>query len=147
MNAEMDLKVHQLVRGILLGQKDKLLQANSFWVCSGCKTCKQRCPNGIDSGTLMDYLRNVAIAEKGAPKEHASVAAFHESFLKSIESHGRVFELGMIIKYKFKTGDFTKDMNLGLEMFKRGKLAFLPSKIHHIGHMQSIFQKGKEGKR
>lgn len=147
MNAEMDVKTHRVVRGLLLGQKDKLLQSNSIWVCSGCKTCKQRCPNGIDSGALMDYLRKVRIAEMGAPTEHTNVAAFHDSFLDSVASHGRVYELGMIMKYKFKTGEFTKDMNLGMEMFKRGKLALLPSKISNIGHIHSIFRKGKEGKR
>lgn len=141
----MDMKTHQVIRAVLLGQKDELLAANSFWVCSGCKICKQRCPNQIDSGAVMDYLRQLNAKEKtGLVAEHSDVPAFHDSFLGSVRNNGRVYELGMIAAYKNKTKSFARDMQLGIDMFLRGKLALLPSRIRNLDQIRAIFRKAKE---
>ncbi|MDD2420571.1 MAG: 4Fe-4S dicluster domain-containing protein [Heliobacteriaceae bacterium] len=145
MRFAMDVKTHQVMRLIMLGKKDTLLVANSFWVCSGCKTCKQRCPNQIDGSAVMDFLRQLCCRERvdlAAPQ--AGITTFHNSFLSSIRNNGRVFELGMIAAYKYKTKNYMQDFELGLEMVKRGKIAFWPKRIRRLKQVKAIFVKAKE---
>jgi heterodisulfide reductase subunit C/quinone-modifying oxidoreductase subunit QmoC len=57
------------------------------------------------------------------------VQAFHEAFMKAIRTHGRVHEIEMIARYKLKTGTFLEDMQLGREMFTRGRIRLIPERI------------------
>jgi hypothetical protein len=47
--------------------------------------------------------------------------------VKNIKQFGRLYELGLIMVMKLKSGEYTKDMKLGLEMVKKGKLKLMPS--------------------
>ena len=55
--------------------------------------------------------------------------AFHEEFMKAIRTHGRVHEIEMIARYKIKTGTFFEDMELGRELFARGRIRLIPERI------------------
>ncbi|WP_238455619.1 4Fe-4S dicluster domain-containing protein [Desulfolucanica intricata] len=142
-NFAMDLKTNEIVRLIQLGDRERLLSSNSYWVCTSCKTCKNRCPNDIDSSAIMDTLKAIAIQE-GRVKPDNRVNAFHSSFLATVKLLGRTHELGMIGLYKHKTKTYTDDMEMGLEMFKRGKMKILPEKIRGTKQIKKIFEIAKE---
>jgi hypothetical protein len=91
----------------------------------------------------MDRLRQMCIREDREPKER-QIPQFHEAFLKSFRKRGRVFELGMIGHYKMKTREYTKDMKLGWEMFKRGKLRLFPHRIKGRKEVKEIFRRAEE---
>ena len=136
----MDLKPNQIMQMVLLGMKERALSCKTIWICASCYTCSTRCPNDIDIAKVMDWLRQTAAAE-GKPAAEREVPLFHRAFLDSIRTHGRVYELGMMVQYKTKTGKFFDDIKLGWKMFIKGKLKLLPSRIRKRSEVAQLFQK------
>lgn len=135
-----DFKPMQVVRMCCYGQEEELLGSRSIWICASCETCTTRCPNGIDIARLMDVLRSRALQGRKKAAE-PRVPAFHRAFLNSIRLNGRVHELGMIAEFKLRTRDFLGDAGLGLQMLRRGKLAFLPDRIRGAREVRKLFRK------
>lgn len=134
-----DLKPMQVVRMCCYGLSEPLVSYRTIWLCASCETCTTRCPNGIDIARLMDVLRQLSLASGGKAPE-PKVKAFHKAFLKSVRSHGRVFEVGMIARYKLSSGDLLSDMGLGLTMLRQGKLRFLPDTIKGKKEIRNMFR-------
>jgi hypothetical protein len=82
---------------------------------------------------------------EGVEIEQKNVPLLHSAFLSSVRRFGRVYELGMTLSYKLATRNFFDDIKLGLDMFKKGKLKLLPSKILAGGSVRSIFEKAEKG--
>ena len=135
----MDYKPNQIMQMIPLGMKERVLSCKTIWVCASCYTCSTRCPNDIDIAGVMDWLRQNALREGVVPGER-EVPLFHAAFLDSIRSHGRVHELGMMARYKMKTGKFFDDFKLGWKMFTRGKLKLFPSGVRKKREITELFR-------
>ena len=60
----MDKTVNQLIHHIQLGQKRKVLDSNTHWVCASCLTCSVRCPREIDVAALMEAVREYQLREE-----------------------------------------------------------------------------------
>lgn len=138
----MDFKPNQVMQMVSLGMKERLLNCRTIWVCASCYTCSTRCPNDIDIAGVMDRLRQTALREGVKPAEK-EIPAFHQSFLESIRSHGRVHELGLMARYKLKTGRFLDDFKLGWKMFTKGKLRLFPAGIKKKGEIKKFFKESK----
>ena len=76
----MDLYPDEVVRLVLLGQRERVLSCKTIWVCTGCETCTSRCPNGVKIAELMDRLKEMAIQEK-VSLPHPQVITLHQAFL------------------------------------------------------------------
>ncbi len=126
MAAEMDLTPTQIIHAVRLGQRDLVLKSRAIWLCISCETCTTRCPQGVDIAKVMDAARIVARRE-GVPAAVPLVATFHREAMRSIERHGRLYELGLIASLKLKCGGLTKDGKLGLDLVRKGKIKFLPA--------------------
>ena len=63
-SSRMDTTVNQLIHFIQMGQKDKVLEANTQWVCASCLTCSIRCPREIDVAALMEAVREYILREE-----------------------------------------------------------------------------------
>lgn len=133
----MDYPPAQLLKMIQLGMKDELLNSSAIWLCVGCETCGTRCPNGIAVAPVMDILKRMALAEGHVPAERKSLA-FHRSFVDSIRFLGRVHEITMLAEYKLRSLDLLSDLGLGLQMFKRNKLALLPKRVKQQAQVRDI---------
>jgi heterodisulfide reductase subunit C len=133
---------NQVIRMIYFGLKDKLLKSSAIWLCSGCETCGVRCPNGIRISEVMDALR-VMSAQAGLTAEKQT-ETFHRLFLNDVKGRGRVHETMLMAKYKLKTGQLFSDMDLGLALFKRGKLPLLPHSIKGKNHVREIFDRAEK---
>jgi len=138
----MDFKPNQIMQMVSLGMKERVLTSKTIWVCASCYTCSTRCPNDIDIAGVMDWLRQCALKE-GFPFGEKEVPLFHASFLDSIRAHGRVHELGMMARYKMKSGKFFDDLKLGWKMFTRGKLRIFPSKVKNRREIAELFSRGE----
>lgn len=138
--SEMDLMPHQMVRHAVLGHKDKLLNSKSLWLCLSCHTCGARCPNGIDVPALIDPIRHEVIKRKGKVSD-PNVPIFHKTFLQTIKTFGRVHELFLVGLYKVRTKTFTNDMELGMKMFKKGKMHIMPHFSHNLSEVKDVFKK------
>ena len=139
----MDYKPNQIMQMIALGMKDRVLSSKTIWVCASCYTCSTRCPNDIDIAGVMDWLRQSALREGVVPAEK-EVPLFHAALLDSIRSHGRVYELGMMARYKMKTGRLLDDMKLGWKMFRKGKLKLFPSGVKRKKEVTELFREVKK---
>ena len=60
---KMDKSVNQLIHLIQLGQKERVLNANTQWICASCFTCTVRCPRDIDVAALMEAVREISLRE------------------------------------------------------------------------------------
>jgi heterodisulfide reductase subunit C len=122
----MDLTPTQIIHAARLGMEDAVLNSKTIWLCASCHTCTTRCPQDVDIARVMDAARILA-ARKGVKPSVKSVPRFFYTAVKNIKQFGRLYELGLIMVMKLKSGEYTKDMKLGLEMVKKGKLKLMPS--------------------
>lgn len=122
----MDLTPPQLLRAIRLGLDEEALASRTIWLCSSCQTCTTRCPQGIDIARVMDAVRGVSL-EEGRPAALRRVRAFYKTALSNMRLFGRMYEAGLMGVLKLRTGEFKKDLGLGMAMIRRRKLRFFPS--------------------
>jgi heterodisulfide reductase subunit C len=140
--AHMEYNPNKVIKMIQYGQKEKVLNSSTIWLCLSCETCITRCPNKVDIARMMDVLRQMAI-EEGIGAQEKNVLRFHEAFLASIKSGGRINELMMTIHYKLKSGDLFADAAMAPGMFLKGKLAILPPRTKDLKSVKDIFEKTK----
>jgi len=121
----MDYSPAQLMHAIRLGLDDIVLGSRTIWLCASCETCTTRCPQDVEVAKVMDATKIIAV-RRGARPALPRVFAFHRATLHNIRSHGRMYELGLILGLKMRTREFLKDAGLGIGMLRRGKLKLLP---------------------
>lgn len=130
----MDYYPNQIIRMVQRDLKEKVLQSRTIWVCASCETCATRCPNGIEIVHLMDMLRKESL-QQGFKSPVNNIPTFHRTFMKEIRKKGRVNEVGLLLNYELKTGDFLsikkirEEGSLGLKMLRKGKLKFPSTKM------------------
>lgn len=135
---QTDLLPHAIIRMAQLGLEQELLESKHIWLCVSCEACSTRCPNKVKVAKAIDALRHIAL-EQGMEPAESEVAAFHRAVLDTLERHGRLFELGMIARYKLKTGQYTKDATMGIGMLRRGKLRFFASNVKDRDQLEAMF--------
>jgi heterodisulfide reductase subunit C len=121
--------------------EDKILRSFTIWVCLTCEMCYSRCPMSIDIPKMMDFLREKSLREGKTNPRAKNIIAFHKSFLDSIKTTGRLYEIGLLVDYKARTFKVLQDMSLAPKMFFRGKLNILPELIKDRSKVSSIFSK------
>lgn len=136
----MEYNPNRVIKMIQMGLEEEVLNSSTIWLCASCETCITRCPNEVDIARMMDVLREMAI-EKGIKVREKNILAFHQAFLSSIKSRGRINEPFMIVDYKLRTGDLFSDMAMGLSMFLKGKLALVSPKTRDVASVRRIFEK------
>jgi len=140
-----DYPVNKIMRLIQAGQGETVLGSKAIWLCATCETCTTRCPCEIDVAHIMDTLRNIAFKEGRYTEK--DVKRFYESFLTSVKGHGRVFELGLMIRYKLATGHLFADAALAPSMMTKGLLKLMPRNIKGKDEVLRIFKKFAEKRR
>jgi len=138
----MDIAPHILMRSILLGLKNEVLQSDTIWVCASCETCTTRCPNDIDIAHVMDTLRQLSSSQT-VKDSQKNVPLFHSAFLKSVKWYGRSHEMTMIINFALKSEGISgllKQANMGVEMMRKGKIKLLPSRLLAGSQVKNIFR-------
>jgi heterodisulfide reductase subunit C len=132
----MDLLPDEVIRMVILGQREQVLSCRTIWVCAACETCTTRCPNMVMIAELMDHLKTMAI-EAGIPCPQPQILSLHETFLKNVSKRGRVFEASFLATYllrsgelvrKWKDGTWRPEVKLGWEMMAKGRMPLLPGK-------------------
>ncbi len=134
-----DIPVHQIMRLIQVGQKEKVLRSHAIWLCATCETCTTRCPCEVDVARVMDTLRIMARRE-GMVSERG-IRRFYDAFLESVKRHGRLFEVGLLLRYNLQRGRPFADADLAPKLLGKGKLHFLPDDIKGIDAVRGIFER------
>jgi heterodisulfide reductase subunit C len=141
----MDYFPNQIIHSVRLGLKEKVLQSRSIWICASCETCATRCPNDIEIVGLMDALRRESFKEGKGPLRKLS--KFHQVFVEQIRKKGRIDEGSLLLSYELKTGEFLsvmknrEELELGLDMFRKGKLKLPSRKRYARKAINGIFRK------
>jgi heterodisulfide reductase subunit C len=127
---------------------ERLGDDESIWVCLACETCSARCPNECEPARVVEAVREIVAREApgGAPPR---VAAFHRAFLDQVRRHGRMFELGLVVEYKLRSGALLQDAASTPGLLTRGKLRLAPERIEGRDEVARIFERclGKDGQR
>lgn len=144
MASEMSLRPHEMLRLAQLDRRERLFADPSMWLCLTCETCTARCPNQVDTARVIDALREIALREE-APGISTRLRAFHRSFLDQVRAYGRVYELGLMVSYKLRTGALFDDAALAPASLARGKLKLLPTRIRGAEEVARIFAACEEG--
>jgi len=142
--SEMDYPPSLMLRMLQTGDKEleqKILKSYTIWLCVSCEMCYQRCPMEIDIPVMCDFLRSKSLAQGLVHKKAKNIVKFHKAFLGSIRNTGRLYELGLIAKYKLGSMNLMQDVDLAPAMISKGKLHFLPEKIKNTAQMKRIFNK------
>ncbi|MGQ9653635.1 MAG: 4Fe-4S dicluster domain-containing protein [Thermodesulfobacteriota bacterium] len=137
----MDYNPNQVIRMMQLGLREKVLGSRAIWVCVGCFSCLSQCPNRVHIPAMMDTLREMAL-EAGVEVPEPEIRAFHAKFLEEVRRHGRVFELGFMMRYKLATGALFQDMRAGIRMVLRGRFHLFPSRVKGIKEVRRIMEGG-----
>ena len=106
----MDLYPDEVIRMLILGQRETVLGCRTIWVCAACETCTTRCPNEVKIAEIMDCLKEMAIQEE--------TALLPTYLLSSGE-----------LKRKWQAGTYRSDIKLGLRMLSKGRFPLLPKTI------------------
>ena len=147
----MDLYPDEVIRLVILGQRDRVLNCRTIWVCASCETCTTRCPNGVKIAELMDCLKEMAIAE-GIESPQPQITMLHQTFLNNVKLQGRVFESMLLPVYLLRSGELLKKWNegtwfdeaiLGWKMFYKGKMPMFPTGIKGKKEVREILKRQK----
>jgi heterodisulfide reductase subunit B len=120
-----DWQPNQIMRLVQLGQEETVFQAKTPWLCAACQTCSTRCPQGLDINAIMEFLARESV-RRGYPPPVSEVKIFNEAFLREVRLWGRAYELGLMVEMKLRTRDLFSDLDLGVKLVRKRKLAFLP---------------------
>jgi len=139
MNEYMDYGPHQIIRLGYLGLKERLLSSNAIWYCVSCMTCTTRCPMEIKIDEIIDVLRELSVKEGKASSD--AVTAFHRFFLDTVRKYGRVYEMGMLMRYRMKRMQFFNDIDLGAVLTVKGRMGLLPHSVKAREEVREMFEK------
>jgi len=137
-----DYPVSMVMRLLQAGQKETILNSKSIWLCATCECCTTRCPCNVDVTHIMDTLRIIARREGRVSEK--DIKLFYDSFLDSMKQNGRMFEMGIILNYKLRSGHLMGDAELGPAMMSKGKIHLLPTKIKGADKVAKIFTRYQE---
>lgn len=141
----MDLLPHEVMKMVQYGQKDKLLESSTIWLCASCETCTTRCPNEIDIARVMDGLRAMSLESEIAPAEPL-IPVFHKSFLNGIKWLGKTNESVLMGQFKPQSGiHMFDDLGLGMVMMAKKKIKMIPHFVRDRKAIRKIFRKTRKG--
>jgi heterodisulfide reductase subunit C len=138
----MDYTPRQIIRMMQLGLKEDVLKSKTIWLCAHCETCYTRCPKEIELAKLFETLR--IEAKKAGYVGEKEVDLFSDLFLKSVENHGRVHEMGLVIGFNLLSMQPFKDAMLGPIMLQKGKIHIMPANIKGKAAIKRIFAKTQQ---
>ena len=141
---DMQYTPRTLFAMINAGQREKVLAANTMWVCVSCYYCTTRCPQSIPITDIMYSLKRIAMAEHRYRNTDAPALA--RTFTDFLDKYGRSFEFGLATGYHLLHRPFSmmKMGPMGMAMFTKGRMSLLPTKIRQIGQLQAIIKKAKQ---
>ena len=138
-----DIKPHELVQLVLLGQQEEVLASTMIWECTSCQTCVSRCPQNVDLPAIIDALRQKSrLAKKGRVPN--TVPKFNDIFLRTVRRLGRVYELGLMASFKLRTLNLFQDLGKFPMMLRKRKMALLPPFVPGRVKRKRIFKRSQQ---
>lgn len=139
-----DYPPRQAIAMVRAGLRNELLSSNSMWFCASCYICTVRCPRDIKPTDIMHALEILAIRD-GLSTKRSRTPVMYKCFVDSAKGNGRVYELGMMLKFFLRTNPFAalKMAPVGLGLFLHKRLPLRPNRIKGRGELKAILDKAK----
>jgi heterodisulfide reductase subunit C/quinone-modifying oxidoreductase subunit QmoC len=144
--ARADIKPHELVRLVQLGESAEAIASRMIWECTSCETCVTRCPQKVDIPALVDALRQMARAQGKVPAG-TTVPEFNDIFLNLVRKRGRMYEAGLMAAFKLRTWNLFQDMDKFPMMLRKRKIALLPKNVRGADGRKRMFERVREAER
>ncbi|MFZ5998794.1 MAG: 4Fe-4S dicluster domain-containing protein [Nitrospirota bacterium] len=143
----------RLIRMIVLGDEEGVLNNLLTWKCVSCYTCGTRCPNNIQTARINETLKHIA-KEKHSQPLLPKVASFHDAFMKSASHFGRFNEVEFMGLYQLQNAkqgglkgiieEVKSASRLGMAMMNKKRMHFSLAKVKKLSEVKSLYKKSKE---
>ena len=142
--ARADLKPHEVVRMVQMDQREAVLASRFIWECTSCQTCSTRCPQQVDPAAMNDALRAMSRAARKISAGTA-VPAFNDIFLDAVRRRGRIYEMGLMVRFKLRTRRLFEDIGKAPMMLLKGKLPLVGPRIGGQAARKAMFRRAAQG--
>jgi heterodisulfide reductase subunit C2 len=146
----------QLIRMILVGDREAALNNLLVWKCVACYTCGTRCPNNIQTARITETLKQMGKKTHAAPLL-PRVADFNTSFMLSAKHFGRFNEIEGMGIYETKTvfrellkgnlkaviEEIKNQLKLGAAMMKKKRMHFGLDRVRKRSEVKALYNKAK----
>jgi len=156
---QMDYSPRKTIALIRAGRRYDVLTSNTMWICASCYLCTARCPKDVKITELMHSLERLA-GRHSLRSEGVFTPAMYEAFVDSIRRNGRVFEMGMMMRFYLSTlltrsyvwAVLTRKVNpfdtigmlpIALQLLLHRRMAIKPKKIRGIKQIQAIVERSQ----
>jgi len=140
----MDISPRRVIALFRAGQMEEILRSRTIWICASCYMCTTRCPQAIKITDLLYALKRTAM-ENGVYPDKFPVYQLSKSFVALVNRYGRNNELLLLARYYLGRNPFAliRMLPLGYKLFRRGRVAVLPSKIRGVQVIRQILEASK----
>jgi len=149
----------QLIRLVVVGDREAALNNLLVWKCVACYTCGTRCPNNIQTARITETLKQMskeAHLEPLVPK----IADFHSAFMTATSHFGRFNEIEGMGIYEAKTAardlkkgglmaiisEMKNQAKLGRTMMKKKRMHFKLDSVKNNAEVKALFRKAAKKK-
>ena len=147
----------RLIRLVIMGDREAALRNQLVWHCVSCYTCGTRCPNQIQTASVVDTLKKMA-KEEHIPPLSPKVKAFHDAFCDAAKHMGRVNEMEFMARYEMKNTfyelcrfnlkgivkEFKNQASMGLEMTRKKRMHFGLERVKDRSEIKRFVKIAKE---
>ncbi|MFO7905550.1 MAG: 4Fe-4S dicluster domain-containing protein [Planctomycetota bacterium] len=121
-SAAMEYSPREIIAALRAGMLDRVLNANTVWMCVSCYSCTVRCPAGIPFTDAMYELKRLEV-DKGLSKG-ANGAAMATAFAETVDKFGRNVETTLLRRYFLRTNPLKAlpQIPLATRLFFKGRL-------------------------
>lgn len=146
----MDLTPREVIARFRAGDIDSILRSRTIWTCASCYMCTTRCPSGIKITDLLYALKRISM-DRGIHAARFPVHVLSESFVRTVNRHGRNWETGMMERYWRRTTtpvlglvNMLRQAPLFLKLRRHGRAHVLPKRIRGIRQLQAIIARAEQ---
>ena len=148
----------RLIRMIIFGEREEVLNNLLIWKCVACYTCGTRCPNNIQTARINETLKQIS-KEAHIKPLLPKVSTFHAAFLRSASHFGRFNELEFIGLYEIQNAkrelrhgggwkavaaEMKNQAKLGISMMKKKRVHFRLDKIRRLSEIKRLYKKARD---
>ncbi len=135
----MDRTPRQVINLLRSGRVEEALSSESIWICTSCYNCTVQCPSGIKITEVM-YSLKVASTELGIHYKGALGPVFAKSFVRQLESRGRVNEVILILRVGLHKPRLllTAGLSTYLKLLRAGRVKLRPEKVKGIDELRRM---------
>ncbi len=83
----------ELLKLLLLGEREEVLLNDAIWLCCSCYNCQERCPQKVEIADVFYTLRNMAIKEGKMPN-------IYFEFANGLMNEGRIVPISKFLEKK-----------------------------------------------